>query len=56
MLITFDSYDNSGERMDVPLWQTNSTNVARTDAVLKTIAEMFTSEPQVVSVITPLNE
>ena len=42
--------------MTTPLWQTNATNVARTNAVLKTIAEMFVDNPQVVSVITPLNE
>ena len=42
--------------MTTPLWQTNSTNVARTDAVLRTIAQMFTSNPEVVPVITPLNE
>ncbi|THH03953.1 hypothetical protein EW145_g5870 [Phellinidium pouzarii] len=51
-----NGYDNSGERISFPTWHTNATNVARTNAILKTIAEMFTSNPTVVPLIAPLNE
>ncbi|KAI0964195.1 hypothetical protein AcW1_001070 [Taiwanofungus camphoratus] len=51
-----NGFDNSGHRLSYPEWQSNSTNVQRTDAVIKTMASMFGGIPQVVSVIAPLNE
>ncbi|KAJ3757523.1 exo-beta-1,3-glucanase [Lentinula raphanica] len=51
-----NGFDNSGQRMDYPTWHSNSTNVARTDAILKTIADMFKDNPTVVPIIAPLNE
>ena len=50
------SYDNSGHRIPTPGWHSNATNVARTDAVMKTIASMFINDQDVVSSIQPLNE
>lgn len=38
------------------MWHTNSTNVARADAVIRTIASMFGSQSSVVPIIAPLNE
>jgi len=51
-----NGFDNSGHRISYPEWQSNSTNVQRTDAIIKTIASMFAGIPQVVSIIAPLNE
>ncbi|TFY53027.1 hypothetical protein EVJ58_g9680 [Rhodofomes roseus] len=51
-----NGFDNSGQRMSYPEWQSNSTNVQRTDAIVKTIASMFANNPQVVSIIEPINE
>lgn len=38
------------------MWHSNSTNVARTNTIIKTIANMFKDQPNVVPVIAPLNE
>ncbi|KAJ4499707.1 exo-beta-1,3-glucanase [Lentinula lateritia] len=51
-----NGFDNSGQRMDYPTWHSNTTNVARTDAIIKTIADMFKDNPSVVPIIAPLNE
>ncbi|KAH9923655.1 glycoside hydrolase superfamily [Fomitopsis serialis] len=51
-----NGFDNSGHRISYPEWQSNSTNVQRSDAIVKTIASMFANNPQVVSIITPINE
>ena len=50
------SFDNSGHRISFPQWHSNATNIARTNAVLKTIASLFVNDQDVVSVIAPLNE
>lgn len=50
------SFDNSGHRVSTPAWHSNATNVARTDAIMKTIASMFINDQDVVSSIQPLNE
>lgn len=50
------SFDNSGQRMGFPTWHSNNTNIQRTDAIIKTIAGMFANNPNVVSIIAPLNE
>lgn len=51
-----NGFDNSGQRMSTPKWHSNSTNVARTNAIIKTIASMVKSQSSVVPVIAPLNE
>ena len=56
LLKDIDSYDNSGHKMTTPTWASNSTNVARTNSVLKEIAEMFTPQVEVASIVAPLNE
>lgn len=50
------SFDNSGHRISFPQWHSNSTNVARTDAIIKRIASLFVNDQDVVTVIAPLNE
>jgi glucan 1,3-beta-glucosidase len=50
------SFDNSGHRVSSPAWQTSSSNVQRTDNVIKQIAGEFASQVDVVSIIAPLNE
>jgi aryl-phospho-beta-D-glucosidase BglC (GH1 family) len=42
--------------MSYPTWQSNQTNIARTDAIIKQIASMFASQVDVVPIIAPLNE
>ena len=51
-----NGYDNSGHKVPFPQWQANSTNIQRTDAIIKEIAGKYGSNPNVVSVIAPLNE
>jgi hypothetical protein len=42
--------------MPFPKWHSNNTNVARTNAIIKTLAEMFKDESGTVPIIAPLNE
>jgi len=51
-----NGFDNSGRKVSFPLWHTSSTNVARTNAIIKTLATTFRDKPSVVSAINPLNE
>ncbi|KAI0785373.1 exo-beta-1,3-glucanase [Irpex lacteus] len=51
-----NGFDNSGHRVSFPGWHSNSTNVQRTDNIIKRIASMFATNTNVVSVIAPLNE
>lgn len=51
-----NGFDNSGHRISYPGWHSNSTNVARTDAIIKRIASMFAGQENVVPIIAPLNE
>lgn len=51
-----NGFDNSGQRMGYPTWHQNSNNVARTNAVIRTIANMFKDQSSVVTTIAPLNE
>ncbi|KAI9511874.1 exo-beta-1,3-glucanase [Russula earlei] len=51
-----NGFDNSGHKLPFPTWQSNQTNVARTNDVLKLIANEFSSNPNVVPMIGPLNE
>jgi glucan 1,3-beta-glucosidase len=48
-------FDNSGRRISYPQWQTSSNNIARTNAIIKTIANMF-KDDTTVSSIAPMNE
>ena len=50
------SYDNSGHRLSFPEWQSNSTNIARTNAVRTTLVATFVNDQDVVTSIQPLNE
>ncbi|PFH52256.1 glycoside hydrolase family 5 protein [Amanita thiersii Skay4041] len=51
-----NGFDNSGQKKPFPEWHSNSTNVARTNAVIKRIASMYKDSTSVVSVVAPLNE
>ncbi|GJJ13359.1 hypothetical protein Clacol_007611 [Clathrus columnatus] len=51
-----NGFDNSGQRLPFPKWQSNQTNVQRTDAIIKTLASMYQGQTNVVTVIAPLNE
>jgi len=51
-----NGFDNSGRRIDPPRWQSNQTNIERTNAILERIASMFASQTSTVSIIAPLNE
>jgi hypothetical protein len=50
------SFDNSGHKMPYPQWQSNATNVNRSNRILNLIASEFSDNPHVVSIIAPLNE
>jgi hypothetical protein len=50
------SFDNSGQRLSFPQWQTNQTNVNRMNSIVWQLAYEFQHQSQVVSVIAPLNE
>lgn len=51
-----NGFDNSGQKMAFPQWHTNANNVARTDAIIKTLASRYATNTNVVAVIAPLNE
>jgi len=51
-----NGFDNSGQKMDRPTWQTQQINIDRTNAVIKKIASKFKDNSNVVPIIAPLNE
>ena len=51
-----NGFDNSGQKMDNPTWQTQQKNLDRTNAVLKTIADKYKDSVGTVPAIAPLNE
>lgn len=51
-----NGFDNSGQKMPYPTWQTNQTDIDRTNDIIKTIVSMVDSEYQTVPIIAPLNE
>lgn len=51
-----NGFDNSGRKLDYPTWHTQQSNIARTNAVIGRIADMYRDNPAVVPVIAPLNE
>ncbi|KAF8716095.1 hypothetical protein AX14_012427 [Amanita brunnescens Koide BX004] len=50
-----NGFDNSGHRMPSPTWQDSTSNVQRTDTIIKTLANMY-KDSNVVVAIAPLNE
>ena len=52
----YSSFDNSGQKLSSPQWQSNQTNIDRTNAIIKQLAFQFQHQSQVVSVIAALNE
>ncbi|KAJ7597458.1 exo-beta-1,3-glucanase [Mycena floridula] len=50
-----NGFDNSGHRMNYPTWHSNTTNVARSNKIIKTLANMFPQSSDV-PIIAPLNE
>ncbi|KAG2156585.1 glycoside hydrolase family 5 protein [Suillus bovinus] len=51
-----NGFDNSGQRMQYPTWQTNQTDIDRTNEIIETIVSMVGSQYETVPVIAPLNE
>lgn len=51
-----NGFDNSGQKMNYPLWHTSNSNINRSNAIIQTIASMFKDTPAVVPIIAPLNE
>ncbi|KAJ7285147.1 exo-beta-1,3-glucanase [Mycena rebaudengoi] len=51
-----NGFSESGRRVKDPTWHTNKNNVARTQAVIKMMANMYKNQADVVSMIAPLNE
>lgn len=51
-----NGFDNSGQRMSFPSWQSNQNNIDRTNAIMQQIAAEFGPQYQTVSAIGPLNE
>ncbi|KAJ7100268.1 glycoside hydrolase family 5 protein [Mycena belliarum] len=51
-----NGFDNSGHKVSDPRWYSNNTNVQRTEAIIKKIADMVKDNPTNVPIIAPLNE
>ncbi|GJJ13378.1 hypothetical protein Clacol_007630 [Clathrus columnatus] len=51
-----NGFDNSGQRLSYPRWQSNPNNVARTLTIMSTLANMFKSQTNIVTAIAALNE
>ncbi|KAF8204071.1 glycoside hydrolase family 5 protein [Pholiota molesta] len=51
-----NGYDNSGQRMSSPTWQTQQSNIDRTKAIITKLGSMFANNVNVVPIIAPLNE
>ncbi|KAF7303151.1 Glycoside hydrolase family 5 protein [Mycena kentingensis (nom. inval.)] len=51
-----NGFDNSGQKLSFPGWHSNSTNVKRTNDIIKTIANMVKNNVANVPIIAPLNE
>ncbi|KAI0299824.1 glycoside hydrolase family 5 protein [Russula brevipes] len=51
-----NGFDNSGHRLPFPEWQSNQTNIDRTNAILKRIASEFGPQYDTVAAIQPMNE
>ncbi|TFY80664.1 hypothetical protein EWM64_g3350 [Hericium alpestre] len=51
-----NGFDNSGQKLSSPGWQTKQSNIDRTNAVIKRIASEFASQYQTAAAIEALNE
>jgi len=51
-----NGFDNSGHKVPFPKWHSNQTNIARTNAIIKRLANMFKNDATTVPIIAPLNE
>ena len=51
-----NGFDNSGHKVPHPGWHTEKDAVARTHAIVKTIASTYANNTNVVPAIAPLNE
>ncbi|KAF5366224.1 hypothetical protein D9758_005708 [Tetrapyrgos nigripes] len=51
-----NGFDNSGQKMSYPQWQTKQSNLERTSAVLRILVQMFEDDTDTVTSIEPLNE
>ncbi|KAF5385032.1 hypothetical protein D9615_001239 [Tricholomella constricta] len=51
-----NGFDNSGLKTSNPSWHLSDSNIARTNAVIKTIANTYKDSTSVVPAIAPLNE
>ena len=51
-----NGFDNSGHKVTHPGWHTEKDAVARTNAIVKTIALTYANNTNVVPAIAPLNE
>ncbi|KAI0275226.1 exo-beta-1,3-glucanase [Gloeopeniophorella convolvens] len=51
-----NGFDNSGQRLASPTWQTNQTNIDRTNAIIMRLAHEFRYKFDTVSIIEALNE
>ncbi|KAH9486278.1 Glucan 1,3-beta-glucosidase [Psilocybe cubensis] len=49
-------YDNSGQKMSSPTWQTKQNNIDRSDAIIMRLASMFAGNTGTVPIIAPLND
>jgi len=51
-----NGFDNSGHRISFPTWHSNSTNVQRTDNIIKTIMSTVKNNAANVPIVAPINE
>ena len=49
-------FDNSGHRLSFPGWQSNQTDIARTNKIIQLIANEFGPQYETVAAIEPMNE
>ncbi|EED84031.1 candidate exo-beta-1,3-glucanase from glycoside hydrolase family GH5 [Postia placenta Mad-698-R] len=56
VIIDLHGAPGSQNGLSYPEWQSNSTNVQRTDSIIKTIISMYADHPDIVPMIAPLNE
>lgn len=51
-----NGFDNSGQKLSYPTWHESSDNVQRTNNIIKTLANWYSSQTDTVIGIAPLNE
>jgi aryl-phospho-beta-D-glucosidase BglC (GH1 family) len=50
------SFDNSGQKLPFPEWQSSQLNIDRTNSIFQSIANEFGPQYQTVAAIQPVNE